>query len=138
MTLEQMALFDMEPAPGAAPAPPPAAADPVSAGRKLLARQGKQLTDGWHPLSGGRLHPDAAPADDRAAPGLRCGSCRYRELIYGGQNAYPKCTVGAKRTADGHPLSGPRITHGAATDVRAWWPACRDYEPRADDSAVAR
>ncbi len=24
-------------------------------------------------------------------------------------------------------LGPPRVTHGAASDVRAWWPACADH-----------
>ena len=43
-------------------------------------RQAQCLKHGAHPLTAalGRtipLHPDAAPADDREASGLRCGGC---------------------------------------------------------------
>lgn len=129
MSLEQMALFDIDPPPPGEPAPPP---DPVSAGRKLLARQARQLARGEHPL-GGRLHALAAPADDRDAPGLRCGSCRFRVPINGGQRDWPKCTLGAP---EDRPHLGPRVTHGGASDVRRWWPACTAHEPR--EPAAAR
>ena len=123
MELEQLSLFDVGTPAAAPPAPPE---DPVSAGRKLLARQAQQLARREHPL-GGRLHALAAPADDRDAPGLRCGSCRFRVLINGGgQKNWPKCTLGAP---EGKPQLGPRITNGAASDVRRWWPACTAHEP---------
>lgn len=28
---------------------------------------------------------------------------------------------------------GPRATHSEATDCRAWWPACTDYQPKEPD-----
>jgi hypothetical protein len=39
---------------------------------------------------------------------------------------YPKCIAAVEGTEH---LTAPSITHGAATDVRAWWPACIDYQP---------
>lgn len=86
------------------------------------ARQYNALIGGSHPLSlaVGRhisLHADAAPPDDRKAEGLRCGTCRWRALLGHHNRTYAKCVIDPKR-----------LTHGAATDVRAWWPACVDYE----------
>lgn len=110
----------------------------LSADARRTRRHLEQLTAGWHPLGTHaplRLHPDAAPAGDRAAPGLRCGTCRWRDAHPTGYrgSAYPKCWFGW----DGHPGHAPlRITHGPGTDVRAWWPACTDYAP-ADDEGGA-
>lgn len=102
------------------------AADPtegMSAGRRLTWRQSHQLRLGFHPLSITcgiiKLHTDAAPWDDRKADGLRCGSCTLR--ISHGAHSYPKCDLG----------DGIRISHGQATDCRAWWPACASYEAAA-------
>lgn len=96
----------------------------LSAGRRLTLRQSADLARGVHPLTGGRLHPDAAPADDRDAPGLRCGTCLFR--VPGGQ--YPKCRWPDPTEYRVSKL--PRVTHGPATDCRAWWSACTDYRPR--------
>lgn len=73
-------------------------------------RQRADIQRGRHPLTGSRLNPD---------PDATCGNCRFR-IVYGHHNrSYPKCTYG-----DGM----PRASHSAASDVRAWWPACRDHE----------
>lgn len=80
-------------------------------------RQKQGLAEGRHPLTRGPLHPDAAPHDDRSAPGARCGSCRLRQP---GQD--PKCHL---RNADGQ---RPYVKRSNATDVRAWWPACVHYQ----------
>jgi hypothetical protein len=90
------------------------------------AREAQLVAHGAHPLSGPLrvhipLHPNAAPLDDRDAEGLRCGDCRHRQHL--GRKAWPKCCLGG-------PDGGPRITHGDATDVRAYWPACTSYQPR--------
>ncbi|WP_431728630.1 hypothetical protein [Verrucosispora sp. TAA-831] len=102
----------------------PAPAEKLSADRRRTQRQAAILAAGQHPLglAIGRhlpLHPDAPPADDRQATGPRCGSCWYREVLGHHNQSYGKCT------AD----DGSRISHGAGTDVRRWWPACRDYSP---------
>ncbi|MGH3376018.1 MAG: hypothetical protein ACRDP6_14870 [Actinoallomurus sp.] len=123
------ALFHVEPVP--LPEPPPK----MTPDQRRALRQLEALRAGTHPLGmlprvlPGYLplHPDAAPADDRTAPGLRCGTCRFRLVLGYHNRSYAKCTFGQ---TEGR-LS-PRISHGAATDVRAWWPACRDYQ-RAED-----
>lgn len=105
----------------------PEPAEPVeklSADRRRSIRQSTALANRVHPLSLAlgrtlRLHPDAPPGDDREAAGPRCGSCWYREVLGYHNRSYAKCT------AD----DGDRVSHGAGTDVRAWWPACRDYSP---------
>lgn len=94
----------------------------LSADQRRTHRQTARLAHGVHPL-GIALHPYAAPADDRTAPGRRCGSCAFRRLRPDKSRRYPKCTY----TPDGG-TTYPRITNGAATDVRRWWPACTDHE----------
>jgi len=109
---------------------PPDAVVPVvpepklSTDRRRTIRQLNLLRRGRHPIGNARLHPDAPPADDRDAPGPRCGSCWYRELLHRSR-AWPKCTK----------HDGIWVTHSASSDVRAWWPACVDYS--AGDQALS-
>jgi len=105
----------------------PAAAVPTPPPRRFGAdvrrteRQRQIVLDGMHPLTGGRLHPDAPrDATDAHAAGLRCGSCAHRVLRSAGGKAWPKCRA----------YHGRYLTNGAATDVRAWWPACPAYDRR--------
>lgn len=111
-------------------APPPAGpGEDLSPGQRRRRRQEQALGKGNHPLGLAfrvalLLHSDAPPVDDREAPGPRCGSCRFRELMHAGSRSQPKCLRGWR---PGKPP--PWATHGAATDVRAWWPACRHWEP---------
>lgn len=72
-----------------------------SADRRRTARQRAQVELGVHPLAGTRLRPDLGT----------CGDCPMRELRSSGGRVYPKCKLGPD-------------SNGAATDVRAWWPAC--------------
>lgn len=113
------ALFDLDP--GAAAPPEPA--EKLSAGRRLTLRQRNDLAAGRHPLTGGPLHPHAAPAEPRDAPGLRCGGCRFRMYLGGGRRGYPKCDN-----------PNTPYSHGPATDVKAYWPACPLYEPRPEEA----
>lgn len=106
------ALFDL-PDDGAT-RDPPATLQDMSYTARLTARQAAKLATGWHPL-GTPLHPDAAPVDDRKAPGLRCRSCEHLTHQGGTSGSYLKCEAHL-------------ITRGPGTDVRAWWPACNRYE----------
>jgi hypothetical protein len=140
------ALFDMTPV--ALPEPEPA--PKVTAGAKLRARQAARIRSGMHPLALAfpmlRLHPDAArvESDDRERGALRCGSCVHRRQVAGGARDFPKCLYGmtitpipeAERVKYGptRVVRTPRVTHGPATDVRAWWPACVNYEQEAADA----
>lgn len=127
--MSDLALFD------AAPYtidPLAEAPEKLSAGRRLTLRQAADLARGIHPLTGGRLHPDAAPAGDRAAPGTRCGTCRFRGVIGYHNRSYGKCLWPDPDAARIDLL--PRVTHGAGSDCRAFWPACTDYQPREVDS----
>ena len=104
---------------------PPELTETLSPDQKRTRRQRDLLDVGYHPLTlvmsrPLRLHADAAPADDPRAEGLRCGGCRFRELRNYGVRSWPKCTIGG------------RESHGGGTDCRAWWPACVDFQPKAD------
>jgi len=82
--------------------------DKVSTAR----RQRATLARGFHPISGYPLHEQAAPIDDRTAEGLRCRNC-----FFAGRAIHAdvfKCSLD----------SGAHITHGEATDLRLWFPAC--------------
>lgn len=100
----------------------------ISADRRRTEVQHARILNGVHPLSGIiagcylALHVEAAPANDRTAAGRRCGNCRFREVLGHHDRAYGKCTW-----PDGS-RKGPRVTSSAASDVRAWWPACRDHD----------
>lgn len=96
----------------------------LSADRRRTLRQAQAVASGVHPLglvfSWVRMHPDAdrvASVDDRKDLPLRCGSCCFRQLSSHHNRNHAKCT-------EGWPA---RASHSAATDVRAWWPACTDY-----------
>lgn len=90
-------------------------------------RQAAEVARGRHPLGllgfSLHLHTESAPADDRSAAGRRCGNCRFREVLEYRSRSYAKCVFGA---TDEY---APRAARSEATDVRSWWPACRDHEP---------
>lgn len=140
MSGHAVSLFDMD------PIPVPVKEPGLSAGRRRTQRQAALVDRGYHPLLAAlfgeqistRVHvnapPDCAPDAPKARP-FTCGSCRFRQVIGWNSRTYPKCVfdlwdttqdaaVTESRTLD----SSPRASHGGATDVRAWWPACRDYE----------
>lgn len=95
-----------------------------------IARQNRALLDGVHPLAlvAGtgviRIHPDSAYAtatkDNAKDRPLRCGTCVWRT-----SGQYPKCMFRSSSTA-----KPSRFSHGPATDVRAWWPACTDHQAK--------
>jgi hypothetical protein len=114
---EDLGLFD---------APEPVAQEQHTDGERRRIRHLDAMRHGQHPLSAAlrwpiHLHPDAAPADDRDADGLRCGGCRFRRLLPYHSRTYAKCCWGDP--------PGERVSHGSGTDCAAWWPACREYEP---------
>lgn len=96
----------------------------MSADQRRTRRQADAVAAGCHPLAlvfpdRVWMHPDADRTADRSDPPnlpLRCGSCIWRQSIQRA-NAYPKCFA----------QDGARFSHSAATDVRAWWPACTEY-----------
>jgi hypothetical protein len=122
MTNPQGALFD--PSPYLVPQAGGTPREQLSPDRRRTVRQATQLAAGVHPLTHGPLHKDAAPHDDRQALGARCGSCRFRV-----PGVYPKCHW--PNAGDFHiAVALVRVTHGPATDVRGWWPACSDYQAK--------
>jgi len=78
------------------------------------------MSVGMHPLAklikGLRLHKDAAPMDDKLAPGLRCRDCA--ELFHQTYTVrrYLKCKNYPSR--------------GEASDIRGWWPACEVFKAK--------
>jgi hypothetical protein len=117
------ALFDMTPTPV-----PEQAVERVSPDRRRTERQRAAVDRGAHPLAlvvmSVSRHPDTKggvyQAGDERGRDLTCGSCTHREPVGGGRRSYPKCLFGGQFQ---------RVTSGAGSDVRAWWPACRDYQP---------
>lgn len=124
---------------------PPAAPEPepeLSAGQRLTLRQAANIAVGIHPLTKGRLHPLASRHRDATAPKadpFTCGSCYFRSVEKYHGRSYAKCILPGpvrvyRRGEDGGwhwetVMGAPRATHSAASDVRAWWPACTDYSP---------
>lgn len=100
---------------------PQTTTDRISAGQRLTLKQHAAVAAGIHPLTKQQLHPDApddtSPTDRYKRP-FTCGTCQFRQAPWG----YPKCFK------DGG--DGARITSGPTSDVRAWWPACPDYEQK--------
>ena len=95
------------------------AAEPVekvSADRRRTLHQRALVEAGVHPLTGDKARPDLGT----------CGDCKLRLLVHWRNRTYAKC---ARGLPEGAPLDeAPFVSHGAATDVRAWWPACPAHE----------
>jgi hypothetical protein len=107
------------------PPPPPEILSRGERRQRLVARR---IASGEHPLGKGiRLHPGAAR--ERGGDGLRCGGCRYR-VVFSGESgkSYPKCLYPTNRGADG--VVYLRHTGCESSDIRRWWPACVDYQPK--------
>jgi hypothetical protein len=118
------ALFTI---PAAAPSTAREKPEKLSADRARTERQRLAISRGRHPLENvwpTYRHPAtlgvAYERDDERGRPHTCGSCRFRTVLDHHGRAYPKCVQGDE---------APRATHGAESDVRAWWPACRAYEP---------
>lgn len=99
---------------------PSAPPERVSPDRRRTQRQAAALANGRHPISlivlrRVDLHPDAAPAGDRTAAGLRCGGCVHLVAVGHRSRAYSKCERAS-------------TSHSASSDIRAWWPACIHFE----------
>lgn len=108
----------------------------MSADRRRTQRQHEAIAAGLHPLSMAldtkiRLLPYSADGP------LTCGDCRFRKLFSHHNRAYPKCTWGSvsrkKIGILGDPYTAteyPRLSNGAGTDIRAFWPACTEFQPK--------
>lgn len=129
--MDDLALFDAAPFTVAPAEEVPA--EKLSADRRRTVRQAAAVARGVHPLAlvfgaiAVPMHPNAdrtANAGDARNLPLRCGSCRFRQMLSAGNRSVPKCAHRAENA-----------THSAATDVRAWWPACTNYS--AGDTAVS-
>lgn len=110
----------------------------LSADRARTQRQARRIADGGHPLDAvfpTYRHPEtkglAYLRDDSRGRSHTCGTCRFRELMGAGNRTVAKCTVTRHAGEHDSRTVMPRVTGSAASDVRSWWPACRDYEPRA-------
>jgi hypothetical protein len=113
----------------------PEPVEKLSADRRRTLQQRNRLAAGIHPLQpvAGhvlKLHPDAPRTDDPEAPGPRCGTCWYRQVLPYHNRSYPKCLFpDARSPEEVERLGYPRAAHSSASDVRAWWGACGDYSP---------
>jgi hypothetical protein len=87
-----------------------------------------RIANGVHPL--GRpvlLHPDASRDPENRTDGPRCGGCVFRQQVRYHDRTWPKCWY-----PDVDEFPHPRDTHCESSDIRKWWPACRDYQPKED------
>jgi hypothetical protein len=110
--------------------PPPIPAPAVPRGERQRARFRGAIAVGMHPLSLTvspylRLHPDAQR--EIGGTGPRCGGCRFRVSVGGHARSFPKCMWPEPDLR--RRVNRDRFTHGPATDCRASWPACTDYQP---------
>lgn len=96
-------------------APPPDPDEQLSADRRRTLRQADDIAHRRHPLTRGPLHPEASAYDPGREGARRCGNCRFLEA-HGRGRTYFKCGAAL-------------ITHGPATDIRLWWPACVGHVP---------
>ncbi|KAB7761789.1 hypothetical protein [Mycolicibacterium mucogenicum] len=102
----------------------PPAPEVLTRGERRTRLVATRIARGEHPLGRIQLHADAAR--ERGAGGLICGTCRFRELMGGNQRSYPKCRLPVQV---GDRVTFPRDTGCESSDIRAWWPACTDYQP---------
>ena len=103
----------------------------LSADRRRTLRQAERIADGIHPLTRGPLHELASRHRHANAPKndpFTCGSCWFRAQFSAGNSKFAKCTFGMTNEHR-YVTDAPRISASVTTDVRAWWPACRDYSP---------
>lgn len=74
--------------------------------RSWTAHARQLVAEGIHPLTRDRARPDLGT----------CGECVHRVHVEYHVKRWPKCDLGPN-------------THGETTDVRAWWPACKRFDP---------
>lgn len=114
---------------------PPPSSEPepgLSADRRRTQRQADDIALGRHPLTRGTLHSLASRHRDASSPKddpFTCGSCYFRTVMRYHGKTFAKCLFDPRRSADDTLDKYARVSHSAASDVRAWWPACADYSP---------
>jgi hypothetical protein len=107
--------------------PPPEPPEELTRGERRKRLVATRITSGVHPL--GRpvlLHPQASRTITEAGHETTlptCGTCHYRVLLRHHDRTYPKCWY---PDLDAYPH--PRDTGCESSDIRAWWPACIQYE----------
>jgi hypothetical protein len=104
--------------PKAQPAEKPEKPEKLSADRRRTKRQKDMLANGIHPVTRLKLTETA---------GATCGNCALRMQFGHRSKTYAKCTLGAP---EGQPHKGPHVTNSAATDCRAWWGGCSEWQPK--------
>lgn len=135
--MDSMSRVDTEDVPlfpGFEPPAVPEVDESLSPDRRRTQRQASELAIGIHPLTRGALHPLASRHRDAASPKddpFTCGSCVFRRVEQYHNRSYPKCWLPTPGVGADAPWERvyQRVTHGAGSDVRAWWPACPDYSP---------
>lgn len=107
----------------------------LSPDQRRTQRQRQAIANGVHPL--GLVVPGVSVHLEVLVGGQNytCGDCRFRQLQRHHDTTHPKCTFGAREVHRvGYEGKGyqdteyPRISRGAGTDVRAYWPACSNFE----------
>lgn len=101
------------------PIPTPDRFEGLGQDARRTLRQRDLIASGTNPGTRQPLHRDAAT--DQTGPGLRCRTCTHLYRTGAGNKTFLKCEQAGTRNRRGH--WGP--------DMRAWWPACRLYEPKA-------
>lgn len=84
------------------PEPPKLSADQ----RRTLAAK-RKIDKGIHPANGLKIIRN----------GEKCGTCEHIVHQGGTAGSYLKCDLGS-------------MSRGPASDIRAWWPACPQWEPK--------
>lgn len=115
---DQPGLFE-EPERVASPSAPE-----MTRGERRVALLRTRIANGIHPL--GRpvlLHPLSSRDWQDRENGPRCGTCAFRQLVRYHNKTYPKCHY-----PDVNSYNHPRDTNCESSDIRKYWPACRDYQ----------
>ena len=123
-------MFPGMPGPAEGPAVPGKPDKPWrGADARRTKRQAAVIAQGGHPLGLALFRPLKLHAD-AAADGRTCGNCRFREVISTGSSRnHPKCVIDRGPFANtGTDCPLPRVSCGAGTDIRKWWPGCVDHE----------
>jgi hypothetical protein len=122
-------MFPGMPGPTSGPGTPPEKPSEGADARRTR-RQHDVIGQGGHPLGLAlalplALHPQAKEQN------RTCGNCAFRMMTWTGSNSrHPKCLI-EKGPAATTGLTGcpyQRVSCGPGTDVRKWWPGCRDHE----------